>query len=122
MPIASIFRSKYEEYPEYHTSLDNFDLVTEKGIRGGFRVAKKAIEIIQKKPIPQNKFLCEPHMSKRGLYPTIKIQKDFPKNIMDFLQYSDGKHDLKDLSKLIKVNLTKVSKIYRFLLKRKIIK
>ena len=122
LPIASIFRSKYEEYPEYHTSLDNFDLVTEKGIRGGFRVAKKAIEIIQKKTIPQNKFLCEPHMSKRGLYPTIKIQKDFPKNIMDFLQYSDGKHDLKDLSKLIKVNLTKVSKIYRFLLKRKIIK
>ena len=44
LPIASIFRSKYGEYPEYHTSLDNFNLVTEKGISGGFRVAKTAIE------------------------------------------------------------------------------
>jgi hypothetical protein len=33
LSIASIFRSKYEEYPEYHTSLDNFEtVVTEKGI------------------------------------------------------------------------------------------
>ena len=51
LPIASIFRTKYGKYPEYHTSLDNFNLVTEKGIMGGFKVAKKAIEILIKKSV-----------------------------------------------------------------------
>ena len=36
--ITSIFRTKYWNYPEYHTSLDNFDLVTLKGVKGSFDV------------------------------------------------------------------------------------
>ena len=51
LPITSIFRSKYGEYPEYHTSLDDFNLVTIKGIKGGYKVAKKALEILLKKII-----------------------------------------------------------------------
>ena len=49
LPIASIFRTKYGEYPEYHTSLDDFKLVTTKGVLGGFKVAKEAIKILLKK-------------------------------------------------------------------------
>ena len=33
LPISSIFRSKYGKYKEYHTSLDNFNFISYKGIR-----------------------------------------------------------------------------------------
>ena len=114
LPIASIFRTKYGKYPEYHTSLDNFDLVTEKGITGGFKVAKKAIEILIKKIIPKNNILCEPQMSKRGMYPSLPTVNEtkITKHYMSFLQYADGKNDLDEISKILKLSKNNVFKIY----------
>ena len=48
LPIALICRSKFQKFPEYHTSLDDFELVTLKEF-WGFNVAKTAIEILQQK-------------------------------------------------------------------------
>ena len=114
LPISSIFRTKYGKYSEYHTSLDNFNLVTLKGITGGFKVAKTAIEILLKKIVPKNKILCEPQMGKRGLYHTLstKKEKNITKNYMSFLQYSDGKNSLNKISKILKVNDKLAKKIY----------
>jgi aminopeptidase-like protein len=124
LPITSIFRTKYGEYPEYHTSLDNFDLVTKKGLEGGFLVAKTAIEILLKKIIPKSKILCEPNMGKRKLYPTLSGTKKInqsTKQMLDFLAYSDGKNDLNSISKFIKKKLSETKKIYKFLKIKKII-
>ena len=121
IPISSIFRSKYGEYKEYHTSLDNFNIVTLKGVYGGFKVARKAIQILQKKIIPQNIFLCEPNMGKRNLYYNPKNIKFDWKSYMNFLQYSDGINDLKMISKKIKLDLKSTKKIYLRLIKNKII-
>ena len=117
LPIALICRSKFQKFPEYHTSLDNFKLVTLKGILGGFNVAKTAIEILQKKIIPINNILCEPQMSKRLLYPSISLKnkKKLSQNFMNFLQYSDGKNDIKDISKILKLNHKSVQFIYNTL-------
>ena len=54
LPITSIFRTKYGEYPEYHTSLDNFKIVTLRGVKGGFDVAKKSIQILLETIYPKN--------------------------------------------------------------------
>ena len=117
IPISSIFRSKYGTYPEYHTSLDNFDLVTLKGIKGGFQVAKTAINYLLSETIPKTQILCEPHMSKYKLYPSLSIKKSRYKSrqYMDFLQYADGKNTLKKISKYIGLSFSKTKKIYRLL-------
>ena len=122
-PIALISRSKFHEYPEYHTSLDNFELVTEKGIRDSFNLVKKTILKLQSYIIPKASLNCEPFMSKYNLYPSLsfKNNKNIPQNIMDFIQYSDGKNDLNQISKLINVEKKKVKYIYKLLLKKKII-
>ena len=124
LPIASIFRSMYGKYPEYHTSLDNFNLVTEKGTNGGFKVAKEAIKILLKKKIPLNKILCEPQMGKRGLYSSLstKDPKKITRQYMNFLQYADGKNDLQTISKILNLDNFSTQKIYYKLKKNNLIR
>ena len=119
LKISSIFRTKYGEYPEYHTSLDNFNLVTLKGCIGGFNVARKSIEILLKRIYPKFKIMCEPQMGKRGLYPTLstKNENKLTGSYMDFLQYADGTNSLEKISNLIKLDLKSVRKIYKILFK-----
>ena len=135
LPIASIMRTKYGKYKEYHTSKDDFKLVTVNGLKGGFNVTKKAIEIlmnlnlvapkskVQNKKYPKNKIICEPMMSKRKLYPTLGTTHKSKnlKNIMNFLQYADGTNSLDNISKLIKINKKKTQFIYKLLRKHKVI-
>ena len=135
LPIASIMRSKYGTYKEYHTSKDNFKLVTINGLKGGYTVLKKAIEIIMNlklelppkkkliKKAPISRFKCEPQMSKRNLYPTLGTQNKNSKvkNLMNFLQYSDGSNSLEKISEQIKLNIKETKIIYSLLKKKKLI-
>ena len=126
MPIASIFRSKYGTYPEYHSSLDDFNLVTPKGVKGGFDVAKEAIKFLLKNKYPTSKILCEPNLGKRGLYPTLSHKKKISNIIsgrkyLDFLQYSDGNNSLNKIFRLISVDNIRGNKIYKKLIKNKIL-
>ena len=106
LPIASILRSKYGEYPEYHTSLDNLEnVVTPKGLEGGYSAIQKALELIEKNKTYKLKVLGEPHMSKRKLYPTISTKK-INKNIklmMDFISQCDGKNSVLKIANQLNV-------------------
>ena len=106
LPIASILRSKYGEYPEYHTSLDNLEnVVTPEGLEGGYSAIQKALELIEKNKTYKLKILGEPHMSKRKLYPTISTKK-INKNIklmMDFISQCDGKNSVLKIANQLNV-------------------
>ena len=72
LPICSYSRSKAgsKTYPEYHTSLDNFSLVTKKGLEGSFEIFKNIVDALEYAPFPRSKTKCEPFLTKRNLYPT----------------------------------------------------
>ena len=116
LPIASIFRSKYHEYKEYHTSLDDFSLVTPRGIRGGYKIARETINLILSSTYPKWKTVCEPNMGKRGLYPLIsKTKRDKSlNNMMNFMTYADGQFTLEEIAKIIKIEKQKVRKLFNF--------
>ena len=89
----------------------------------GFDVAKEAINILNKKIIPKNKILCEPQMGTRSLRSTLSTKsiKKLSKDYMNFLQYADGKIDLKKISERIKLSYKNTFKIYNILTKYRLI-
>jgi aminopeptidase-like protein len=97
LPIASIIRTKYGKYPEYHTSLDDLEtVVTPKGLDGGYWAIRRAIEALERNKNYSVSVLGEPQMGKRGLYPTLSTKKSHEqvRLMMDFISLCDGKTSL----------------------------
>ena len=103
LPIATIMRSKYGEYPEYHTSLDDLSLVTSSGLEGGFTALKKTLEIIEQNVFPKTTVLGEPQLGKRGLYPKLstKTSGEQIRAMMNLISYCDGNKSLLEVADLI---------------------
>ena len=91
LPVVGFCRSKYGSYPEYHTSLDNFKVVTEKGLNDSFDIMKNIVDVFEAGHLPKARYICEPQLSKRNLYPKISRRDNKVKIIRDLIAYSDGK-------------------------------
>jgi len=124
LPIGSIMRSKYGTYKEYHTSLDNLDYVSEKGLNGSLEAYKQCIDLIERNRTYKTTCLCEPQLGKRGLYETLSTKNSGidSRNIINVLAYADGKHDLIDMYNKTNIRYLKLYKIVDVLLKYKLIK
>jgi aminopeptidase-like protein len=99
LPVCGFCRSKYGEYPEYHTSEDNLSLITPDGLQGSLDVMLQVVDLLERNAYYKTTVFCEPQLGKRGLYPTIskKGQYDEIKIISDLLAYADGTIDLIDI-------------------------
>jgi len=125
LSIASLMRSKYGTFKEYHTSMDTFGkVVTTKGLLQSLNIYKKILQEIEKNIYPTAVNKCEPQMSKRNLYPTISIKNFLSKRnmlISNILSYSDGKISAKDISKKLNINYKKILAEINFLRKNKLV-
>jgi aminopeptidase-like protein len=105
LPVVGLCRSKYGRYPEYHTSLDNLELVTPSGLAGGYEMVRRCLETLENNFCYQVNCVGEPCLGKRGLYPTLSAKGSARtvKSMMDFLAYADGKNDLIGIAEIIGV-------------------
>lgn len=100
LPVIGFCRSKYGEYPEYHTSADDMSLISEEGLFGAYEVCCKVIAALENNYRYKMTCFGEPQLGERGLYPTIsrKGQYDEVKAMVDLIAYCDGTQDLLDIS------------------------
>jgi aminopeptidase-like protein len=105
LPVCSILRSKFGRYPEYHTSLDNLELITPLGLAGALKAYQLCLECLENNATLLSAVLCEPQLGKRGLYPSISNRDAgaIVADMMDLIAYSDGDHDLLAIADLIGV-------------------
>lgn len=103
LPIASIMRTKFGMYDEYHTSLDDLiNVVTSDGLEGGFNAIWRALEALEENCFPKVTVLCEPQLGKRGLYPTLSTKTSGVgvQLMMDLISWSDGTRSLIEIADL----------------------
>lgn len=113
LPVVCFCRSKFGEYPEYHTSADDMSLVSSEGFQGSYDVISQVIEALEYNMFYRIKVLGEPQLGKRGLYPTISKKGSYDEvmPLKNFIAYADGKHDLIDISNRIHVPINKLIEI-----------
>ena len=118
LPFCSVMRSRYGDYKEYHTNLDNFDLVTKTGLEDSYNLYTKIIDVLENNFNYKVKVLGEPQLGKRGLYPK-ECKPDTDYNLAflyrDFLAYADGSNDLIDIANIIGVSayrLVDIAKLF----------
>jgi len=123
LPVCSIMRTRYGCYPEYHTSLDDLELVTPAGLLGGYNVLKKSIECLEFNEILCSAVFCEPQLGKRGLYPTISTKSSGAqvKDMMNFLAYCDGSCSNIEIAEKIKTPLWELKETIEKLKKEKVL-
>ncbi|MDR3363197.1 MAG: DUF4910 domain-containing protein [Desulfovibrio sp.] len=124
LPLCSVMRTKYSCYPEYHTSLDNLDLVSESGLRGGFTVLRQCLEALETNVVYSPKILCEPQMGKRGLYvnlSTVGSTDGCVTNMMNLLAYIDGETSLLDIADILGLDVFLCARLAKILFDHEII-
>ena len=119
--ICSIFKDKYYEFKEYHTSKDNLKFVKAINIFKSLSIYQKLIEKIESQVIFQStKIKGEAMLSKYNLYP--KVGGDIlpgKKNLSNLditlwlLHLADSTKPIKQISNLLNIDEENILRIYK---------
>ena len=96
LPMGCLMRTKYGEYPEYHTSGDNLDFICPVALAESVQMTLRCLDAFEQNICYQATTMGEPQLGKRGLYPTLSTRDAgrTARTMVNLLAYSDGETDL----------------------------
>jgi aminopeptidase-like protein len=105
LPVVGVCRSRFGDFPEYHTSLDDLTLVTARGLQDSLDGLRRCVEALEANRTYRAVHPGEPQLGKRGMYPTLSTREshDLVGATMDLLAYADGTNDLLAIAERIDV-------------------
>jgi aminopeptidase-like protein len=107
LPVGSLTRTPYGEYPEYHTSADTPELVRPDLLVGSLRRYLEVLEVLEANRAFVNLSpRCEPQLGRRGLYGSVGGQSHASASqlaMLWVLNLSDGRHGLLEVAERAKL-------------------
>lgn len=101
LPVGSLMRTMYGQYPQYHTSLDNRDFISFEAMCETINLYYQIMLVLEMNITYRNLMpFGEPQLGRRGLMPTV-ASRGGPQEtaaIRWLLNFSDGENDLLSIS------------------------
>jgi aminopeptidase-like protein len=98
LPVGCLMRTPHGEYPEYHTSADDLELVQPEALADSLCTLLRIVGILEANDVLANQQpFGEPQLGRRGLYRTVGGRTDSSvdeKALLWVLNLADGEHDL----------------------------
>jgi aminopeptidase-like protein len=102
LPVGSLTRTPWGDFPEYHTSADDLDFVAPRYLAESLRRYLEVIDVVESDRRYYNTNpMCEPQLGRRGLYGAPGGAADVERSRMALLwvlNLSDGAHGLLDIA------------------------
>lgn len=112
LPVGSLMRTPYLQYPEYHTSLDNKDFICFDSLAQSVDICVALAEALEENRFYQNTVMYgEPQLGRRGLYDSIRKMKSTDERdraIFWLLNMADGTRDMFSIAELSGVPLSRL--------------
>ncbi len=102
LPVGCFMRTLHGQYPEYHSSADNLNLVRSESLSRSYADCLQTFELLEANRVyvSQNP-RCEPQLGRRGLYRAVAGQQENQCRelaLLWVLNMSDGRHALLDIA------------------------
>lgn len=102
LPVGRLTRAPQSEYPEYHTSADNLELVRPETLADSLTTCAAIIDLIEGNRVYVNQSpQGEPQLGRRGLYRATGGQldaKSVERALLWVLNLAEGQHSLLDMA------------------------